>query len=199
VPVDQGAIRGSRRNNPAKPCGFTLLPAKHPEGFSGDRRLFIAFLNADFRASAYTRNPASIGRSQWRDPDSNRGHHDFQTFARNSLTGPKGPADKRVEPRVSQHGYPQIPFLPRDSGDARCLIAFADSPGRTPSPANAGARLWPDRALGPGPKRASRVPGLGRSHRAGSGSAARLRVTCGLMLLAKGSDGVDSARTAWRA
>ena len=33
-----------------------------------------------------TRKPLAIGFSKWRDPDSNRGHHDFQDSAQGSLT-----------------------------------------------------------------------------------------------------------------
>ena len=36
------------------------------------------------------------GIPEWRDPDSNRGHHDFQTNARNTRTRPETPANKPV-------------------------------------------------------------------------------------------------------
>jgi hypothetical protein len=40
-----------------------------------------------------TRRPPVL---QWRDPDSNRGHHDFQTVARNTRTRAESPAIARV-------------------------------------------------------------------------------------------------------
>jgi hypothetical protein len=36
------------------------------------------------------------GPSEWRDPDSNRGHHDFQTDVRNTRTGPEVPANRPI-------------------------------------------------------------------------------------------------------
>jgi hypothetical protein len=37
---------------------------------------------------------AGCRASGWRDPDSNRGHHDFQTDAPNTRTGPEAPANR---------------------------------------------------------------------------------------------------------
>jgi hypothetical protein len=41
-------------------------------------------------------NRATMRDSEWRDPDSNRGHHDFQTDAPNTRTGREMPANTRV-------------------------------------------------------------------------------------------------------
>jgi hypothetical protein len=105
-------------------------------------------------------NPATMRVSEWRDPDSNRGHHDFQSWSRISLT-----AAKLLEP----HGFRVL---------ARIVAMFAKcgrlsriwALGRAPVPNRlAGTTTWTltrdpyeyelaDEARTPGPLRIAAMP-----------------------------------------
>jgi hypothetical protein len=55
---------------------------------------------------------------RWRDPDSNRGHHDFQG-ARRKRDGRKRPANRLVSDRVTPSRYLPFPSVPRGFGTPR--------------------------------------------------------------------------------
>jgi hypothetical protein len=77
---------------PSTDAGYQRGAPGHAAHFSGPRPTSGPNLGAGFwHACTHpkTRNPATCGIRRWRDPDSNRGHHDFQSWDQTSLTGPK--------------------------------------------------------------------------------------------------------------
>jgi hypothetical protein len=95
-----------------------------------DRRSQARPLNAPpTRASS---NHAGSRALRWRDPDSNRGHHDFQTIVRNTRTRAERPAIARVRDAA----------IGRDVSQKRADVA----PIRT----RQGSRVLIDRSLRPG-------------------------------------------------
>ena len=66
---------------------------------------------APFREAVVTEREAGAlqANPRWRDPGSNRGHHDFQTDAPNTRTGPEAPANRSVlGSRSSAAGVAQL-------------------------------------------------------------------------------------------
>jgi hypothetical protein len=88
------------------------LPALRPRSESGtgaDRGSAGGLLGIEIArrpstpaAVAHKKGPALQGRSRWRDPDSNRGHHDFQSWDQTFSNWPEIPGKQRVLGQVAR-------------------------------------------------------------------------------------------------
>jgi hypothetical protein len=151
------------------------------------------------------KGPDSRAFSLWRDPDSNRGHHDFQSCGAGSRTTAKSLQNPGIERRAQSARSPQIPVFFRRFGrwDVAHLpigggaVSLTVCPGTRPSmPMRRGRRLGPcqvpDRGRAPATcararrgadasRRGSRDPprqwvdDIERSHRRVDGHRARFR------------------------
>jgi hypothetical protein len=90
-PAPRGHKRARRRRDAARsPPPTAQVGAENPEKADGPLRPVCSLDSTTTEAS----DLQDVHR--WRDPDSNRGHHDFQTDALNTRTQPQSPANERL-------------------------------------------------------------------------------------------------------